>query len=81
MKLYLITATTEDSNTHVIWGGSQSDAASARKEMLARGATRKDTKTYEVDVPTGKGELMQFLNDLGNNDITTLIAIRNLIGR
>ena len=81
MKLYLITATTEDSKTHVIWGGSQSDAASARKEMLARGATRKDTKTYEVDVPTNKGELMQFLNDLGNNDITTLIAIRNLIGR
>lgn len=81
MKLYLITATTEDSKTHVIWGGSQSDAASARKEMLARGATRKDTKTYEVDVPTGKGELMQFLNDLGNNDITTLIAIRNLIDR
>ncbi len=81
MKLYLITATTEDSKTHVIWGGSQSDAASARKEMLARGATRKDTKTYEVDVPTGKGELMQFLNDLGNNDITTLIAIRKLIGR
>ena len=81
MKLYLITATTEDSKTHVIWGGSQSDAAGARKEMLARGATRKDTKTYEVDVPTGKGELMQFLNDLGNNDITTLIAIRKLIGR
>lgn len=81
MKLYLITATTEDSKTHVIWGGSQSDAASARKEMLARGATRKDIKTYEVDVPTGKEGLMQFLNDLGNNDITTLIAIRNLIGR
>lgn len=81
MKLYLITATTEDSKTHVIWGGSQNDAASARKEMLARGATRKDIKTYEVDVPTGKEGLMQFLNDLGNNDITTLIAIRNLIGR
>ena len=81
MKLYLITATTEDSKTHVIWGGSQSDAASARKEMLARGATRKDTKTYEVDVPTGKEGLMQFLNDLGNNDIATLVAIRNLIGR
>ena len=81
MKLYLITATTEDSKTHVIWGGSQSDAASARKEMLARGATRKDTKTYEADVPTGKEGLMQFLNDLGNNDITTLIAVRNLIGR
>ena len=81
MKLYLITATTEDSKTHVIWGGSQSDAASARKEMLARGATRKDTRTYEVEVPTGKEGLMQFLNDLGNTDITTLIAIRNLIGR
>lgn len=81
MKLYLITATTEDTKTHVIWGGSQNDAASARKEMLARGATRKETRTFEVDVPTNKEGLLQFLNDLGNNDITTLIAIRNLIGR
>lgn len=81
MKLYLITENTESPNAHVIWAGSQAGAASARKEMLARGATRKDTKTYEVDVPTNKEGLMQFLNDLGNNDITTLIAFRNLIGR
>ena len=26
-------------------------------------------------------EAQQFLNDLGNNDITTLGAVRNLIGR
>ena len=81
MKLYLITENTEIPNAPIIWAGSQAGAASARKEMLARGATRKDIKTYEVDVPTGKEGLMQFLNDLGNNDITTLIAIRNLIGR
>lgn len=80
MKLYLITATTEDSKTHVIWGGSQTEAAGARKEMLARGATRKDTKTYEIDVPTNKEGLLQFLNDFGNGDVTTLIAIRNLLG-
>lgn len=81
MKLYLITATTEDSKTHVIWGGSQAEAASARKEMLARGATRKDLKTYEVDVPTNKEGLLQFLNDFGNGDVTTLVTIRNLLGR
>lgn len=81
MKLYLITENTESPNAHVIWAGSQAGAASARKEMLARGATRKDTKTYEVDVPTNKEGLMQFLNDLSDNDITTFVAIRNLIGR
>lgn len=78
MKLYLITATTEDSKTHVIWGGSQSDAASARKEMLARGATRKGTRTFGVDVPTNKEGLLQFLNDFGNGDVDTLIDTRDL---
>lgn len=81
MKLYLITATTEAPETQVIWGGSQAEAASARKEMLARGATRKDLKTYEVDVPTNKEGLLQFLNDFGNGDVTTLAATRNLLGR
>jgi len=78
MKLYLITATTEDSKTHVIWGGSQSDAASARKEMLTRGATRKKTRTFGVDVPTNKEGLLQFLNDFGNGDVDTLIDTRDL---
>ena len=62
MKLYLIVAKVDD-HENQIWAGSQADAAKARKELANLGATRKDTSTYEVDVPTGKAELLQFLND------------------
>lgn len=87
MKLYLITAeidVSEDGtkfDRHVIWGGSQADAASARKELLNRGATRKDLKTFEVEVPTNKEGLLQFLNDYGNGDVHTLVATRNLTAK
>lgn len=78
MKLYLITAKTDDiAPTSQVWGGSQADAAAARKALMAKGATRKDMKTYEVEVPTGKAELMQFLNDY-QGSATHLVGIRNL---
>ena len=86
MKLYLITAeidVSEDGtkfDTHVIWGGSQADAASARKEMLTRGAARKEIKTFEVEVPTNKADLLQFLNDYGDGALT-LVATRNLTAK
>lgn len=70
MKLYLITAhvdVSEDStkfDDRAIWAGSQTDAATARKELIARGAKRKDLKTSEVEVPTNKEGLISFLNTL-----------------
>ena len=84
MKLYLVTAEVDVSedgtkfDRHVVWGGSQAEAASARKELVDRGARRKGVKTYAVDVPTDKTGLLQFLNDFGSGDVRTLIAIRNL---
>jgi hypothetical protein len=77
MKLYLITATFDEGNTHQTWGGSQADAAAARKAFLAEGAKRKDLSTYEVEVPTGKTDLLQFLNDY-QGSASTLVAIRKL---
>ena len=84
MKLYLVTAEVDVSEDgtkfarRAIWSGSQAEAASARKELTARGAQRKDVKTYAVDVPTDKNGLLQFLNDFGSGDVLTLIATRNL---
>ena len=84
MNLYLVTAEVDVSedgtkfDRHAIWSGSQAEAASARKELTARGAQRKDVKTYAVDVPTDKNGLLQFLNDFGSGDVLTLIATRNL---
>lgn len=70
MRLYKITATIDhptDDDTRVLvtkYVGSQSEAATTRKELLDQGATRKGTETFEVDVPTDKAGLMAFLNDL-----------------
>ena len=81
MKLYLVAlheqiteSATIDSHT---WCSSQSDAAAARKKYLADGATRKDMSTYEVEVPTGKVDLIRFLNDY-QGDAKHLVATRNL---
>lgn len=81
MKLYLVTApinTDEgDIDTVQTWCGSQADAVAARKDALAKGAKRKDLDTFEVEVPTSKADLLQFLNDYQGN-AETLVAIRNL---
>lgn len=76
MKLYLIAAKTDDRENQ-IWAGSQADAAKARKELANLGATRKDTSTYEVEVPTGKADLLQFLNDY-QGDASHLVRARKL---
>ena len=66
MKLYKITATgkpdseTPDSETH--WVGTQADAASKRKQLVADGYKRAEVYTDEVDVPTDKAGLLAFLN-------------------
>lgn len=81
MKLYLVTASinTEEGDVDTIqtWGGSQADAAAARKVALGKGAKRKDLQTYEVEVPTGKADLIAFLNDY-QGSAEALVAIRKL---
>lgn len=70
MRLYKISATVPsadiktDDKRVIKYVGSQAEAASARKELLDLGATRKGTESVEVDVPTDKAGLIAFLNGL-----------------
>jgi hypothetical protein len=68
MKLYKITGSLKDDNEFraTRWVGSQADAASARKEFNSKlGMPRDRITTEEVEVPTTKKELIEFLNGLG----------------
>lgn len=58
MKLYKIEA--KDNDTQ--WVGSQSEAATARKHLGAKGIKRNEITTTEVEVPTNKAGLLEFLN-------------------
>lgn len=63
MKLYLITAASADTASHSSWVGSQAEAASMRKRLTPE-FRRAEITTSEVDVPTDKQGLIQFLNAL-----------------
>jgi len=66
MKLYKITAsgwpTSEAPDSGIHWVGTQADAASKRKQLVADGYKRAEVYTDEVDVPTDKAGLLAFLN-------------------
>ena len=64
MKLYRVIGNSDKQK--VIWAGSQSDAAKARKELMAQGFKRAELLTEEVDVDTKKEGLLAFLNGLGD---------------
>lgn len=61
MRFYLIHAKNSDAEKSV-FVVSQADAASARKELVGEGFKRADVTTTEVDVPTDKAGLLNFLN-------------------
>ena len=60
MKLYRVSGNSDKQK--VIWVGSQSDAAKARKELITQGFKRAELLTEEVDVDTKKEGLLAFLN-------------------
>ena len=62
MKLYRVSANADVQK--IVWVGTQSDAAKARKEFIANGFKRAELNTEEVDVPTDKEGLIAFLNVL-----------------
>lgn len=70
MKLYLVTATPSDTAVEDArsparwWVGSQAEAASVRKQFVSAGFRRTEIITSEVDVPTTKIGLLEFLNIL-----------------
>lgn len=65
MKLYRIVAEREGKLSGV-WVGTQSDAGKARKTFVEDGFKRAEITTQEVDVPTNKEGLINFLNSLEN---------------
>lgn len=67
MKLYRIVAASEKGADIITrWVGTQSDAAKTRKELVADGFKRAELSTEEVDVPTNKEGMLEFLNKLEN---------------
>lgn len=69
MKLYKITASfsmklngSVQDVTRCKFVGSQADGASYRKELMDEGAKRKDIETAEVNIPTDKQGLLDYLN-------------------
>lgn len=59
MKLYKVTNTVTNKAT---WAGTQSAVVQAKKVFMADGAKRKDLGVEEIDVPTKKDELIEWLN-------------------
>lgn len=60
MKLYLTSGQTKTYEEKVQWSGTKRDAARERKAMKDDGL--EFVGTYEVDIPTHKSKLIQFLN-------------------
>jgi len=61
MRLYLCHGHI-NGDTFFRWLGSQADCSKYRAEQTAKGAKRADIKTDEVEVPTNKAGLLEFLN-------------------
>ena len=68
MRLYrtsfVVTVTVDEAEvnqTHCNWQGSMADAATARREAKSEGY--QDVQTEEIDVPTQKQNLLEFLNE------------------
>lgn len=63
MRLYKITAQGDHKLVPtVLFAGSQADAASQRKALTEQGYKRASIETKEVEVPTNKQGLIDFLN-------------------
>jgi hypothetical protein len=66
MKLYRIDAVTDDGQDTVTkFVGTQAAASAHRKELSDNGFKRKNVTTTELDVPTNKEGLIEFLNAFG----------------
>lgn len=64
MRLYKISVVSDDTNIKPMWVGTQADAAAARKVFMELGAKRSQLATEEIEVPTAKAGLIDFLNGL-----------------
>ena len=74
MKLYIIDAPIEGEANITRVVTSQAECASTRAELTGIGVKRKDIDTHEVDVPTTKVELVNFLNQLLSGGVRQVVA-------
>lgn len=74
MKLYIIDAPIEGEANITRVVTSQAECASTRAELTGIGVKRKDIDTHEVDVPTTKAELVNFLNQLLSGGVKQVVA-------
>ena len=65
MQLYKTTALFEDRPAKTSWSGSMAAASGDRASFVADGAKRKDVKTEDINIPTDKSGLLNFLNGGG----------------
>ena len=61
MRLYKVTAKSE-SLSKVVWAGTLTEGVKVRKGLAAEGYTAKQLAQVEVDVPTTKDALLEWLN-------------------
>jgi hypothetical protein len=61
MKLYRTKAWSGDTANECVWDGTQASATKTRKELKQRGFN--DVETEDIDVPTSKPELLEWLNE------------------
>lgn len=86
MNLYLILAKppvgaeNDEDVALARWAGSQAGAASVRKDFTNQGYKRADIVTHEINVPTDKQGLMDFLNLLMSGP-SVVAATEKLIGQ
>lgn len=66
MRLYKITASNAQVSARDItkYVGSKAEGVATRKELYDRGFARKQVDEVEVDVPTDKAGLIEYLNKL-----------------
>ena len=63
MKLYRVSFTDGDNNDVAKWVGSQDEATKQRMAFMSEhGVKRKDVSIENIEVPTTKAELIEWLN-------------------
>ncbi len=65
MKLYRVSSevTLDNGKEAVKWVGTQSGVVAIKKEWMATGMKRKEISTEDIEVPTKKEELVEWLNE------------------
>lgn len=67
MKLYRVSSEVaiDNGKKALKWVGTQADVVATKKEWMAAGMKRKEISTEDIEIPTKKDELVEWLNERG----------------